>query len=66
MEAIRKTHMSDDELIFSREIADMLDLRVTQAVQLVDLAKSQVKEIEWRLYEEDFDERVRVFLQERI
>lgn len=58
----RRTHLSQKDVKFGREIADMIELRLAQAEALMDLAREQKRRLQWSKYEEDFDERVKRFL----
>lgn len=62
MEKLRETHVREGDLSFAFETIDMLDLRLKQLEGFVDLAKIQTQQIQWREYEESFDEKVRRFL----
>lgn len=60
-----ESRLSKEEIEFAQEIIDMLELRMSEGLELVDLANQELKEIEWTYYEEDFDDRIRQYLISR-
>lgn len=58
-------NLTRDEIEFAKEIIDMIELRLSQGYELIELASQERKEIEWIQYEEDFDGRIKQFLANR-
>lgn len=61
----KSQQLTREELEFAKEIIEMIEVRLSQGYELIELSNQQKKEIEWVLYEEDFDERIRKFLAKR-
>lgn len=62
----KKRIMTADEVEFAKEIVEMLEVRLSQGLDIIDLANRELKTIEWTQYEEDFDERIKRLLASKV